>query len=129
MFFFKKHLIVEAVIVGGLCLVLGGILISRQFIKASPLEAVVMLHKQEMKRFDLNALDETGETYYLDVGETEKMEIHAKHQSIAIKHSPCLGQECVNQGYISHGYEVIVCAPYGVYIYLKNISSNMVVVG
>ncbi len=53
------------------------------------------------------------------------IEIEIKDEMARIAHSPCPGQDCVEQGWISSPGELSVCVPSGVFIVINGINDSL----
>jgi len=126
----RRRIFIEAGILLGLVLTFASIIIVQRIVTTNEaLLASIYHHETLLKQYDLSLLDEQGEYYTVDLGDTGSLKVHAKKHAIAVVSSSCPGHDCIHQGYISHTYQVIVCAPLGVYISLSGSVTNDVEVG
>lgn len=53
------------------------------------------------------------------IGNLGEMEINIENERARIAHSPCPGQDCVRQGWLSRPGDLAVCVPSGIFIVIS----------
>lgn len=122
----RKHL-ADGLIIGGLALAFlaagAGIWISEALKPKETLVAMVYHRSELVNEIDLLHGDEVSEdpkriNEYVVPDLDDHMTIGYRRGEICVLRSDCPTQQCVKQGWVSSPYTPIICAHYGVSIYL-----------
>lgn len=93
-------------------LVIAFLLISKNDKAEGISECYLEVHAEEgMNLFQLEA-----DTMFTVMGNLGEMEITIENERARISSSPCPGQDCVRQGWLSKPGDMAVCVPSGVFI-------------